>query len=163
MIELGTMALWVALSAIAALFTFRAADRPVSRHRVQRFASRHDIEVTADNGRQIIAYLATTRRWRAAGLVGGLTAYALIDLRHNRISVNIAYLVAGWFLGALAAEVRVAGLFTGRRAASLAPRTLDLYLSRLSRRALPGSALAFLVLAAATALVADAPQGSVPP
>jgi hypothetical protein len=142
------MALVSALSVTAALIAFVVADMPVSRKRVQRFVHLHDIHVTTANGAQIIAYLARTRRWRAAGLVSGLTAYTVIDLQHSRASVNIMYLVAGWFVGALAAEVHMAGPPVGKRAASLAPRTLDRYLARPARRALSGSVLAVLALAA---------------
>jgi hypothetical protein len=133
--------------AVAAL-TAALADWPVSRKRVERFACRHDLEITPDNGRQIIAYLATTRRWRAAGAAGGLTAYAVTALQHDRIGVNLVNLLTGWFLGALAAEARAVGLLPGRRAASLIPRTLDRYVSGPARWALPASVIAFLAVAA---------------
>ena len=159
MLSWQTPALAAALAVIAALFTGLVADWPVSRERLQQFVDRHDIRLTADNNALIIGYLATTRRWRAAGLAAGLTAYTVIDLRHGRIGVNLAYLLAGWFAGALIAEVRVAGLLTRRRAASLAPRTLDRYLSRPGRRALPWAVLASLVLTAAAEQGSDDGRG----
>jgi hypothetical protein len=158
---LQTLALAGALSVIAALFAVLAVDGPVSRVRVQQFVDRHDLRLTADNSPLIVAYLATTRRWRAAGLVGGLTAHAVLELRNDRIGVSVVYLLAGWFAGALIAEVRVAGLLTRRRAASLAPRTLDRYLSLRGRRALPWSVLASLTLTAVAALRTEQEPGRV--
>jgi hypothetical protein len=144
-----TLTLAAALAVIAALFTVLVVDRPVSRERVRRFVNRHDLRLTPDNSTTIIAYLATTQRWRAAGLAAGLTAQTVTEVQHNRIGVNVVYLLAGWFAGALIAEVRVAGLLTRRRAASLTPRTLDRYLSPPGRRALPVAVLASLLLTAA--------------
>jgi hypothetical protein len=77
-----------------------------------------------------------------------MTAYTVTALQHDRVGVNIVYLLTGWFLGALAAEVRAVGLLPGRRAASLAPRTLDRYVSPPARYALPGSVIAFLAVGA---------------
>jgi hypothetical protein len=65
-----TWALSAALSVIAALVAALAVDGPVSRSRVQRFVDRHNLGLSVDNGALIVAYLATTRRWRAAGLAG---------------------------------------------------------------------------------------------
>lgn len=136
------MVLTAGFAVLAALIAALAVDGPVSRHRVQQFADRHRIAVTPDNGALIVAYLATTRRWRAGGLAGGLAAHAALDLRH----VSLTYVLAGWFAGALVAEVRVAGLLGPRRVASLTPRTPQRYLSRLGRRALPASVAASLIL-----------------
>lgn len=151
MSQLRMVALLAALSVIAALVAFMVADQPVSRRRVERFARLHSLDITADNGAPVIGYLATIRRWRAAGLIGALTAYTVVDLRHSRISVNIMYLLAGWFVGALLAEVRVAGVLSARRAASLTPRVRRRYLSPLVSRVLVGAVLVYVALAVAAA------------
>ena len=94
-------------SAIAAALVFLAVDGPVDRTRVQRFADRQGLTVTAGNGDRIIAYLAVTRRWRAAGLTAGLTAYTLVGLTEHRIGLSILHMLVGWFVGAVIAEFRV--------------------------------------------------------
>jgi hypothetical protein len=157
-----TLALLAALAIIAALITSVVVDGPVSRRRVERFADRHALTVTADNGPQIITYLAITRRWRSAGLIGGAMYHLLSELQHHRAGVSLTSMLAGWFVGALLAEVRVAGITTGRRAASLTARTPKRYVSRISRWALFGSVLAFVVLTATAVGGTDPRQLPVP-
>lgn len=138
--------LFAGLCLVTSLAAFLLADAPVSRRRVEKFANRHQVPVTADNGSQIISYLARTRRWRIAGLVCGATAYTLLSLEQNRVGISISYLLAGWFAGALIAEVRVVSLATRRRAASLVRRTAGRYLPRIGVWALPSSVLVSLLL-----------------
>jgi hypothetical protein len=116
------------VSAVAAALTFVAVDGPVSRPRLERFADRHGLTVTAGNGGQIIAYLAITRRWRAAGLTAGATAYTLIGLTEQRLGLSVLHMLAGWFVGALIAEVRVAAIKADKPKARLVRRTADRYL-----------------------------------
>ena len=106
---------------------------PVSRQRVAKFARRQELLVTADNGNAVIAYLATTRRWRATGLTAGFVTSVAWSFG-NGFSINVVQLIAGWFAGALIAEWRISRLPVGaRRAASLEPRLLASYVSRTAR------------------------------
>src|SRR3954451_14965315 len=89
--------------AVIAGFT---ASGPVSRARVERFARRQFLVVTAANGDPIIRYLATTRRWRVAGIVSGYLLAATVSLTVGGIgSSAVIALFAGWFAGALVAEI----------------------------------------------------------
>ena len=130
------------------LLAVNAAWGPVSRARVNRFAQRQLLPITVENGPAVIGYLATTRRWRAGGLAGGYLLSALLSLRTG-VGVNFLALFAGWFVGALVAEARVAHLAHGeRRTASLTPRRIDNYLGRIARSFLPFSVVASVALAA---------------
>ncbi len=146
------MSFWllvVVLPVVAALFTAVLVDLPVRRVAVHRFAERHQLVVTADNGVRIIDYLSSVRRWRAAGLAAALTAYTIVDVRHHRLSVDVAFLLAGWFAGAVIAEARLAALPADRPAAGLTPRTAARYLPRTHRYALPIAILLFAALVTA--------------
>jgi len=113
---------------------------PVSRARVRRFAERQQLPITATNGHLVIAYLATTRRWRTVGLLVGLAAFNTWALVHNGLGLNSTALLAGWFVGALIAEARVLHLApAGPRQASLQPRRLPAYLGPISRWVLPAA------------------------
>ena len=102
---------------------------PVSRDRLERFARRHDLEVTANNGAQVIRYLATTRRWRSAGLAVSLVLAVGWGVVGGTYRLDFLTLFAGWFVGALIAEARIDHLTYGRRrAASLVPRRPTAYL-----------------------------------
>jgi hypothetical protein len=142
----------VVLCAIPLVIAAAVVNEPVSRKRVERFARRHELVITPTNGRQVIAYLATTRRWRATGLACGVCGWLGWTLPHRVIGVNGVLLFAGWFAGALAAELRIAGIAGRAPAAVLAPRTADRYLSRVARSALPASTILCAVLAAVAVL-----------
>jgi hypothetical protein len=125
----------------------------VARGRVQRFAQRQRLLVTPGNGNLVIAYLALTRRWRAAGLAAGVAICAVWSLRDSSFWVNSVAAFAGWFAGALMAEVRmIRRAPAARRQASLAPRRLEAYLGWFSRRLLIASVV---VSVAGTALALD--------
>jgi hypothetical protein len=110
---------------VGAILVGRAVSGPVSRRRVERFADRQRLVITPDNGNIVIAYLGTTRRWRALGLLSGVLIAGLWSFRDSRISINFLAAFAGWFVGALVAEFRIASVPPGaRRAASLEPRLL---------------------------------------
>ncbi|MBV1854640.1 hypothetical protein [Catellatospora tritici] len=143
---------YVVAALAVALLVYAATDGPVSRARLRRFADRHALPMTVDNGPRVIAYLAVTRRWRAAGVAFGFVLYTLPWLAEDRFGINFTYLLAGWFVGALLAEARLARPVAGRRAASLLPRTPARYLPPLLRGALPVAALLCLVLAGLNAL-----------
>jgi hypothetical protein len=114
----------------------------VSRSRLARFARQHQLRITLDNGEQVIRYLAVTRRWRAAGLVAGAAASLLASLPRDRVSLDFFAMFAGWFAGALVAEVRLAPPpVPERRRASLRPRTYRQYVNRFIWT-LPPAALA---------------------
>lgn len=121
----------------------------VERARVMRFARRHELPITVHNGQQVLGYLATTRRWRAFGLAAGLVvsvAWFLPD-----ITVHSLYLFAGWFVGALIAEFRVARLPHGPNPAALVtPRRLADYVSTPARLILPVATALCLTVGAFT-------------
>jgi len=126
---------------------------PVSRYRLELFARRQRLTVTADNGNQIIRYLATVRRWRVAGLTAGAAVVALGPVRGDALpNLNYVALFSGWFLGALVAEVRVAHLAHGPvRVASLQRRAPRAYLGRLAWALVPAAAGVIVALAILTA------------
>lgn len=128
----------VALS-IPLWIAFTVGEGDVHRRRVERFAARHGLEITVDNGTQVIRYLATTRRWRAYGLAAGLALSVAWSLPN--LNVNSLYLLAGWFVGAVIAEMRVAHLPHGAsRVALVTPRRLATYLPAFGRELVPASA-----------------------
>jgi hypothetical protein len=154
-----SLAVWYGLTVLAVVVTFVLADVPVARQRVEAFAARQGLTVTGDNCRQVIAYLAVTRRWRSAGVAGASTWYLVADLRHQSIGIHLAYALSGWFVGALIAEVRVSGPITARRAASLQRRTAHHYLPPLNRRVLATTAVACLALAGIAAATGSVAPG----
>jgi hypothetical protein len=128
---------------------------PMSRARVETFARRQRLTVTTDNGNQVIRYLAVTRRWRVAGFVGGFLASQLTAPDQMILYFGFIPLFAGWFLGALIAEVRVSHLSYGRlRAASLQPRRLRHYLRPTALAAVPVAAAVSLAIGVGTAVAA---------
>jgi hypothetical protein len=150
-IALGALILVFALLATSAvLVTF--ADGTVSRSRVERFARRQRLPITAGNGNQVIRYLATTRRWRTMGFLAGILASQIGAPPETIIHFNFIVIFAGWFLGALVAEVRVAHLEYGSvRAASLLPRRPGRYVRRFAWALVPAAAVVALATGAATA------------
>jgi hypothetical protein len=125
----------------------------VSRERLERFARRHDLEVTVSNGEQVIRYLATTRRWRSAGLAVSLVAAIATGVLGGTYRFDFLTFFAGWFVGALIAEARIDHLAYGRRrAASLVPRRPTAYLPPFFWWLVPiaGGFAAAAVLACAT-------------
>jgi len=136
---------------------------PVSRARVARFASRHRLTITVDNGEQVIRYLAQTRRWRSAGLVVGAVVSSVASIPHNAVRIDFLTLLAGWFVGALVAEVRLAAGVgalgqPGRRAASLRSRNQSTYLGPVARGLLPAAVVLSTGTAVATVVVDGAPR-----
>ncbi|NUR51242.1 MAG: hypothetical protein HOV71_24210 [Hamadaea sp.] len=133
-------AVLVALPALAAAYH---AYGPISRSRLTAFARRHELAITTANGDRVIRYLAVTRRWRSAGLIAGWAIAFAVELPQGRFSFNPLVLFAGWFAGALAAEVHLAvGVHGRRRVASLVPRTPKRYVSTVVWGLLPVGALA---------------------
>jgi hypothetical protein len=129
--------------------------------RVTRFARPQQLEITPDNGSQVIAYLATTRRWRTAGVLVALVGYAWLTLvppERAELTVGVLQVLSGWFVGAVVAEARLVRRPAGeRRSASLQPRDPAHYLSRPARLALP-AALAVSLLVGLVSL-AEAVSG----
>lgn len=144
--------LFITLSLAAALAVFAVSGSPVPRRRLHRFARWHDLTVTAGNSPRLESYLAVTRRWRAAGATFGGALYALPGLAQHRLAIGVAFLVAGWFAGALAAEVQLARGAATEPAPTTTPAR---YLSAPLRRALPGSVAACLLLAAPATAALD--------
>ncbi|MGH2874787.1 MAG: hypothetical protein ACRDLV_00905 [Solirubrobacteraceae bacterium] len=141
-----------------ALIVSRLND-PVGRGRVERFARRQALDVTADNGNLVIRYLATTRRWRAGGLLLAAIGVVVGSVVLGRFSVNLFALFGGWFVGAVLAEWRVSSASSGsRRAARLAPRRRRDYLD-VPARALPIAAVVVCSALAVAILIGGADRG----
>jgi hypothetical protein len=134
-------------AAIAGLLAFVVADASVSRERLTKFANRHDLLVTTANAPHLVRYLALTRRWRAGGAVAGLTAYLVAGLQHQTVGISLLYGLAGWFAGAIVAEVRATTLAAERRVASLEPRSVTRYVTPHARTALAVATVLCLVAA----------------
>lgn len=94
------------------------AHGPMPRSRVRAFARHHRLAITPDNGDAVIRYLAVTRRWRSAGL--GLTASIGLGWAFfSGASVTLLAVFAGWFAGALAAEMHLAAVSHGPKRSAL--------------------------------------------
>lgn len=108
---------------------------PVSRRRVERFARRQSLRITEGNGGLVIGYLATTRRWRAAGLIASVATVAVYSWWQDRaVQLSFLSIFAGWFVGAVIAEWRISTAASGsRRVASLVPRRAADYLPAYAR------------------------------
>lgn len=142
--------------AVLLLMTANAAVGAVPRRRVEEFARLHSLRVTAGNGNQIIAYRATTRRWRAAGFAAGVLATFVAT---GNFGLGFEWVLAGWFAGAAVAELRVAHLDRGPRAsASLSSRRAADYLPWAGRWAVPAA----MVLCVLSAVYCFASRGSHP-
>ena len=145
------LGLIVASAALIVMIVVGLAWGGVSRGQVARFARRQHLEVTPANGQQVIRYLAHTRRWRAAGVIAGVISSIAAGLPDGHVSVNFIALFAGWFIGALAAEVRMArGPVGARRVASLRPRTFRRYVGQPTWLLLPASLAVAVTVAAAS-------------
>ena len=146
----------VGVAAVAALVVLglmaaavQSARSPVQRRTLETFARRRLLTVTADNGALLLQSLTLTRRWRTLGLWTGIACGFLWAVRDGRVTLNFTTAFLGWFVGAVVAEWRIAGLprpAEGPRAASLERRTVTAYLRRESGALL---ALALLVLVGA--------------
>ncbi|HEY7223814.1 MAG TPA: hypothetical protein VH561_09525 [Micromonosporaceae bacterium] len=123
----------------------------ISRDRLERFARRQRLDITPDNGNQVIRYLAVTRRWRVWGFIGGVIGSQLFAPPGTIVKVDFVTIFAGWFVGALVAEVRVSHLAYGSiRTASLQPRRAQRYVRGFAWALVPASAGVALAVAAAT-------------
>lgn len=148
----GEFAMFTVLLCLPVGVAAGVASGPVSRRAVERFARRQRLHITAGNGEQIIRYLATTRRWRSAGVAAGWVLAIATTMFYPLGTRGNLGLFAGWLAGALIAEVRVAHLGHGvRRAASLQPRRPERYLSRPAWALVPVAAGLATAVAVATA------------
>ena len=112
----------IGLGVLAWLVNF-AGGGPVSRVRLERFARRQRLTITAENGNRVIAYLTAVRRWRAAGVIAGVVGSLVWSLTQNGVSLNVLTLFAGCFAGALIAEVGLARVPSGPPRAAAATST----------------------------------------
>lgn len=139
---------------LAAAMLAHFAAGPVARARVERFARRQHLTITPWNGEHVIRYLATVRRWRVAGLLGGI-GVSILRFLPDELRFDAVTIFAGWFLGALVAEVRVVHLAHGpRRAAALRPRRPRAYIGRAAWALVPAAAIVSVLVAVATAWAA---------
>ena len=154
---LSVVALVVTLGLLYAVVQISRA--PVSRRTLERFARRQQLTITAANGPLVVRSLALTRSWRGFGLWTGVVCGFLWAVRDSQVTVNFTTAFLGWFVGAVVAEWRIAGLprDDGRRTASLQRRTVSGYLSVGARALLAvalvllaGTFVAVLVLAGTT-------------
>ncbi|MEO5981577.1 MAG: hypothetical protein ABIQ13_04590 [Pedococcus sp.] len=136
------------LGALVLVLVSRSATGPVTLARTRRFARRQELLVTTGNGPLVVRALTVTHRWRALGLTTGLFLGLLWALRDARVTINFAAAFLGWFVGAVVAEWRLAGLSVdgGRRTASLARRTVRGYLRVDSTVLLAATCFALLAL-----------------
>ncbi|MGA8980091.1 MAG: hypothetical protein WB473_13370 [Pedococcus sp.] len=143
-----------ALGAVVLVLVARNATGPVSLARTRRFARRQELLVTTTNGPLVVRALAVTHRWRVMGLSTGVFLGLLWALRDAQLTINLAAAFLGWFVGAVIAEWRLAGLPTqeGRRTASLARRTVWGYLRGDSAALLVATCLALAGLFVAVAM-----------
>lgn len=142
----------VIVCAYCGLVVARLND-PVERTRVERFARRQSLDITSANGNLVIRYLATTRRWRAGGLILAAVVFSVGSILAGRLSVSTTELFAGWFAGAVIAEWRVSAADSGtRRAARLVPRRRRDYLDGPARVLPVTAAMACIGLVVATAV-----------
>jgi hypothetical protein len=130
------------VTALFAWFLLAPNWLPVTRDRVERFARRQALPVTAAGGPLLIRYLATTRRWRGGGLLLSVTVTVgvpvLFDVlgppgvvRSDAVTISFFSLFAGWFAGAVVAEWRINATPAGsRRSASLLRRRLADYTAK---------------------------------
>jgi hypothetical protein len=148
---IGALLLAVLLAAGWAIFADRGPLTSLRRQDVSEFAATYDFPVNAVNGHFVVAYLVRSMRWRRwgafVGLVAGIVVAAIrtktvvqrvvsvgsdggvITSTSSRTEATVGWLllaVAGFFVGALVAEVRGGATATGpRRSALLAPRQLS--------------------------------------
>lgn len=133
-----------------------SAQAPVERSRVERFALRQRLVVTPRNGGQVIRYLATTRRWRAAGLAVAYVAALAEAAMSGKLELTLFRTVCGWFVGAVIAEWRIGAAPAGqRRVASLTPRRRADYAGP-AVRALPALILVVAIASGAADLAIGA-------
>jgi hypothetical protein len=126
----------VAVLVVIGLTKTQGMFGPVERKRLLRFAQRQQLAITVDNGNDVIRYLATTRRWRVAGLLTSVVLSAVWGWHNHGLTFGSLQLLSGWFAGAVIAEWRIARPPAGRlRAASLQPREAAAYVSRTDRLA----------------------------
>ena len=133
------------------------ASGPVSLTRTRRFARRQALLVTVGNGPLVVRALAVTHRWRVLGLTTGVLLSILWAMRDAQLTINFAAAFLGWFVGAVIAEWRLAGLPAegGRRTASLTRRTAWGYLRMDSAVLLGVTCLGLLGLFVTVALRSD--------
>jgi hypothetical protein len=156
----GVAIVVIVLVALTATLSFR----DVTRRRLAGFALRQALPITVDNGMQVIRYLATTRRWRGAGLLVAMLVevgyQATLD-RGYSVHLTGGAIFAGWFVGAVIAEWRIATVPIGeRRVASLQPRRISEYLARpvLGLVAVVGAAVAVTELLVAVDVLPHRPD-----
>jgi hypothetical protein len=116
----------------AAIWLALIIEGPVAASRVREFSHRKQVPLTDANSAAVMRYLGTTRRWRSAGVVVGLSYGLAAAWQQRVVSVNAATVFLGWFVGAMVAEWRF-GLASEdeRRVANLARRRGSEYVGRL--------------------------------
>ena len=158
MAVISALVLMVVIGVLLVWLVRVSATGPVPRHRLHAFAVRQELVITPSDGALVIRYLATTRRWRTVGLTTGVGAAAGWALRDGEVRFDALSAFAGWFVGAVVAEWRVATAGPpDRPSARLAPRLLRDHVGPVGRWS-PVAGLAVAAALAAWAL-ADAAAG----
>ena len=148
MVRVGVAAVAALVVLVLVAAAVRTTRAPVERRALETFARRQQLRVTVANGPLLLQSLTMTRRWRTLGLSTGIACGFLWAVRDGRVTLNFTAAFLGWFVGAVVAEWRIAGLprTGGTRLASLERRTVTAYLRRTSGTLL---ALALVVLVGA--------------
>ncbi|MEU8247103.1 hypothetical protein [Nonomuraea sp. NPDC048916] len=79
-------------------------NTPMDRAVADRFAHRHLVDFSVFNGDRILRYLQVTRRSRWLGAAAGL-AFCFATITQDTFFLSPYFPVAGWLLGAMAAEI----------------------------------------------------------
>jgi hypothetical protein len=136
---------------------------PVTRARLDAFASTFAVPVTPATTPLLVPYLERTRRYRSLGGAAGWMLGLLLPLSAVSDAGSLGTGIAGYLAGALLAELRTAASPPpGPRSASLRPRRVADYVSPTARLAPPLLAAGALAVLAAWAAYpqAEGPGGA---
>ncbi|NUR48272.1 MAG: hypothetical protein HOV71_09085 [Hamadaea sp.] len=79
---------------------------PVSDRAASTFEAYHRVNLTPAGRERLTAYLNTRRRARTIGVLAAAAASLAVTATSHGIQLNLIMLMAGWFAGAVAAELR---------------------------------------------------------
>lgn len=158
----------IVIAVAAAAVALRSAQlRSTDAEVVGRWAVDHGLVVTDRSAPLVLAYVRRQVRARVAGASAGAVGALVVGLLHPAVGGNpvagswLLWLLLGWLIGAVAAELAMARGGTGSATASLAPRSVDAYLPRWLHRLPAAVAVATAAAAVTTTLVPD-PSSAAP-
>lgn len=97
----------IALALVVGLIVSLASGSSSSR--ANAFASRHMITPNDAGRAYLTEYLRHTRRWRIAGVVAGVVVSTARSPQQST-NFSLAWILAGWFAGAVVAELRAGAM-----------------------------------------------------